>query len=75
VCPSSGSPYRLSTKKPPTPTLDPVVIDRGEQVAQAAEAIRWLRGRVPVVASVNNPFAGYDPETARQLAALAGAAA
>jgi hypothetical protein len=58
-----------------TPTLDHVVIDRAEQVAEDAEAIRWLRGRVPVLALVNNHFAGYAPETARHLEALAGAAA
>jgi hypothetical protein len=58
-----------------TPTLDRIVIDRGEQVAQDAEAIRWLRGRVPVLALVNNHFAGYAPQTARQLAARAGGAA
>ena len=55
-----------------TPTLDHVVLGRGEQVAEDAEAIRWLRGRVPVQALVNNHFAGYAPQTARQLAALAG---
>jgi uncharacterized protein YecE (DUF72 family) len=55
-----------------TPTLDHVVLDRGAQVAADAEAIRWLRGRVPVQALVNNHFAGYAPQTARQLAALAG---
>jgi uncharacterized protein YecE (DUF72 family) len=55
-----------------TPTLDHVVIDRGDQVAEDAEAIRWLRGRVPVLVLVNNHFAGYAPETARQLAARAG---
>jgi uncharacterized protein YecE (DUF72 family) len=55
-----------------TPTLDHIVIDRGEQVAADAEAIGLLRKRVPVVAFVNNHFAGYAPETARQLVALAG---
>jgi uncharacterized protein YecE (DUF72 family) len=55
-----------------TPTLDHIVIDRGEQVADDAEAIRLLRRRVPVVAFVNNHFAGYAPETARQLVALVG---
>jgi hypothetical protein len=55
-----------------TPTLDHVVLDRGAQVAEDAEAIRWLRGRVPVLALVNNHFSGFAPETARQLAALAG---
>ncbi len=35
-----------------------------------ARAIRILRQRVPVVAFVNNHFAGYAPETVRQLVAL-----
>jgi hypothetical protein len=58
-----------------TPTLDHIVIDRGEQVADDAEAIRLLRRRVPVVAFVNNHFAGYAPETVRQLVALTELAA
>ena len=53
-----------------TPTLVHIAIDRGAQVAEDARAIRVLRQRVPVVAFVNNHFAGYAPETARQLAAL-----
>jgi uncharacterized protein YecE (DUF72 family) len=53
-----------------TPTLDHIVIDRGEQVVEDARAIQVLRQRVPVVAFVNNHFAGYAPETARQLVAL-----
>jgi hypothetical protein len=53
-----------------TPTLDRIVIDRGEQVAEDARAIQVLRQRVPVVAFVNNHFAGYAPETVRQLVAL-----
>jgi uncharacterized protein YecE (DUF72 family) len=53
-----------------TPTLDHIVIDRGEQVAEDAQAIQVLRQRVPVVAFVNNHFAGYAPGTARQLASL-----
>ena len=53
-----------------TPTLDRIVIDRGEQVAEDAEAINLLRRRVPVVAFVNNHFAGYAPETVRQLVSL-----
>ena len=35
-----------------------------------ARAIQVLRQRVPVVAFVNNHYAGYAPETARQLVAL-----
>jgi hypothetical protein len=52
------------------PTLDHVVIDRGGQVAADAEAIKLLSKRVPVVAFVNNHFAGYAPETVRQLVSL-----
>jgi uncharacterized protein YecE (DUF72 family) len=57
-----------------TPTLDHIVIDRGAQVAEGARAIQVLRQRVPVVAFVNNHFAGYAPETVRQLVALTDAA-
>ena len=39
-------------------------------MAADAWAIRVLRQRVPVVAFVNNHYAGYAPETARQPAAL-----
>jgi uncharacterized protein YecE (DUF72 family) len=53
-----------------TPTLDHIVIDRSGQVAADAQALRLLRQRVPVVAFVNNHFAGYAPETVRQLVAL-----
>ena len=58
-----------------TPTLDHIVIDRGAQVADDARAIQILRQRVPVAAFVNKHFAGYAPETARQLVALTEAAA
>jgi hypothetical protein len=45
-----------------TPTLDHIVIDRTSQVAEDARAIQVLRQGVPVVAFVNNHFAGYiDP--------------
>ncbi len=53
-----------------TPTLDHIVIDREAQVADDARAIQVLRQRVPVVAFVNKHYAGYAPETARQLVAL-----
>ena len=53
-----------------TPTLDHIVIDRTDQVEEDARAIRALRERVPVVAFVNDHFAGYAPEKARQLVAL-----
>jgi hypothetical protein len=55
-----------------TPKVDHIVIDHASQVADDAEAIMLLAKRVPVVAFVNNHFAGYAPETARQLAALLG---
>jgi hypothetical protein len=53
-----------------TPKLDHIVIDRAGQVAADAEAIKLLAKRVPVVAFVNNHFAGYAPETVRQLASM-----
>ena len=55
-----------------TKTLDHIVIDRGPEVGMDARAIQVLRQRVPVVAFVNNHYAGYARETARQLAALTG---
>ena len=58
-----------------TPTLDHIVIDRGAEVEMDARATRVLRQRVPVVEFVNNHYAGYAPEAARQLAALTDAAA
>jgi uncharacterized protein YecE (DUF72 family) len=57
-----------------TPTLDHIVIDRGEQVRADAEAIRRLSERVPVLAFVNNHFAGYAPATIEQLLSLLTAA-
>jgi hypothetical protein len=56
-----------------TPTLDHIVIDRGAQVADDTRAIQVLRQRMPVVAFVNNHYAGYTPETARQPVALTAA--
>ena len=53
-------------------TLDHIVIDHGAEVEMDARAIQVLRQRVPVVAFVNNHFAGYAPETVRQLTALTG---
>jgi uncharacterized protein YecE (DUF72 family) len=50
-----------------TTTFDRVVIDRGEQIRADAEAIRLLSQRVPVLAFVNNHFAGHAPQTVRQL--------
>jgi hypothetical protein len=47
-----------------TKTLDHIVIDRGAEVEMDARAIRGLRQRVPVVAFVNNHYAGYAPSPA-----------
>src|SRR5215470_7024969 len=58
-----------------TPTLDHIVIDRGPEVEADARAIQVLRQRVPVIAFVNNHYAGYAPEAVRQLAALTEAGA
>src|SRR5262245_46870582 len=55
-----------------TPTLGHIVIDRTGQVEEDARAIQVLRQRVPVVTFVNNHYAGYAPETVRQLATLTG---
>jgi hypothetical protein len=56
-----------------TSTPDHIVIDRGDQIAADARAIRVLRQRVLVVAFVNKHYAGYAPETVRQLVALTDA--
>ena len=57
-----------------TKTLDRVVIDRSGQVRADTLAIRELSEGVPVVAFVNNHFAGYAPQTVAGLqAALAEA--
>ena len=53
-----------------TPTLDHIVLDRGDQLRDDAAAIRLLRARVPVLIFVNNHFAGYSPETIRELQEL-----
>jgi uncharacterized protein YecE (DUF72 family) len=53
-----------------TPTLNHIVIDRGAEVEMDARAIHVLRQRVPVVAFVNNHYAGYAPETVWRLVAL-----
>jgi len=57
-----------------TPTLDHLVLDCTGQVAEDARAGQILRQRVPVVAFINNHYAGYAPETVRQLQALTGQA-
>jgi uncharacterized protein YecE (DUF72 family) len=50
-----------------TKTLDHTVIDRGDQIRADAQAIKDLSERVEVLTFVNNHFAGYAPETIREL--------
>jgi glutaredoxin len=50
-----------------TPTLDHIVIDRSEQIRDDAKAIKKLSESVPVIVAVNNHFAGYSPQTIREL--------
>jgi uncharacterized protein YecE (DUF72 family) len=52
-----------------TETLDHIVVDRGDELQRTAQAISRLADRVPVLAFVNNHYAGYAIETARQLQA------
>lgn len=53
-----------------TARLDHIVVDRSAQIEADAQLIRLLSERVPVLVFVNNHFAGYAPETARQLSAV-----
>jgi uncharacterized protein YecE (DUF72 family) len=54
-----------------TETLDHTVIDRSRQIVDDARAMKLLSERVPVLAFVNNHFAGYAHDTiAKLLAAL-----
>ena len=55
-----------------TKTLDHIVIDRQDNIHFDAQAIRLLSKRVPVLAFVNNHFAGYAPETIKQLVQALG---
>jgi len=50
-----------------TNTLDDIVIKRDQKIEADAQAIMLLSERVPVLAFVNNHFAGYAPETLRRL--------
>ena len=50
-----------------TPTLDHIVVDRSVEIDSDAHAIQLLSDRVPVLAFVNNHFAGYAPESIRML--------
>jgi uncharacterized protein YecE (DUF72 family) len=55
-----------------TTTFDRIVIDRSEELADCARSIEDLARRVPVVVFANNHFAGFAPQTARELHRLLG---
>jgi len=55
-----------------TQTLDHTVIDRSDQLEADAQATKLLSERVPVLVFANNHFAGYAPDTIRQLLAKLG---
>lgn len=50
-----------------TNKLDHIVVDRTEQIEADARAISQLSALVPVLTFVNNHYAGYAPETVKQL--------
>jgi len=50
-----------------TSTLDHTVIDRIDQIHADAQAIQSISERVPVLAFVNNHFAGYAHDTVQKL--------
>jgi uncharacterized protein YecE (DUF72 family) len=53
-----------------TATFNRIVLDKSEELADCARSIAELAGRVPVVVFANNHYAGYAPETARELGRL-----
>jgi hypothetical protein len=50
-----------------TTSRDHIVIDRSKQIRDDAKAIKKLSENVPVIVAVNNHFAGYSPQTIRDL--------
>jgi uncharacterized protein YecE (DUF72 family) len=55
-----------------TTTWGKIVVDRSAGLAETAEVIRSMAGRVPVAVFINNHFAGHSPATARDLRRLLG---
>jgi uncharacterized protein YecE (DUF72 family) len=55
-----------------TTRFDRIVIDRSEELADCARSIEEMARRVPVVVFTNNHFAGFAPQTARELHRLLG---
>ena len=51
---------------------DKIVIDRSAGLAETAEVIKAVARRVPTFVFANNHYAGYSPETVRQLRGLLG---
>ena len=54
-----------------TTTWNKVVVDRSDEMHQIARALTELSIKVPVLAFVNNHYAGFGPETAETLRRLA----
>jgi len=61
ICGSDAHSFRRSK------TLDHTVIDRSEEIAADAQALRLLSIKVPVVTFVNKHFAGYAHDTITSL--------
>ena len=55
-----------------TTTWGKIVLDRSAELAETAGVIERMARRVPVVVFANNHYAGYSPETSRQLRELLG---
>jgi uncharacterized protein YecE (DUF72 family) len=55
-----------------TPTFNKIVVDKSEEMAACALVIAELAHCVPVVVFTNNHYAGFAPETARELHRLLG---
>jgi uncharacterized protein YecE (DUF72 family) len=55
-----------------TSTFNKIVVDKSEELAACAQAIAELANRAPVVVFINNHYAGFAPETARQLHRILG---
>jgi uncharacterized protein YecE (DUF72 family) len=50
-----------------TTTFDRIVIDKSEELAECARSIEEMGRRVPVVVFANNHYAGFAPQTDRDL--------
>jgi uncharacterized protein YecE (DUF72 family) len=50
-----------------TTTFNRIVVDKSEELAGCARSVEEMARRVPVVVFTNNHYAGFAPETARDL--------